>query len=154
MTAPERVTEKPALEKQPAELNDEPRKIAEEIKENADKLLEAGMYCIFDWEDLRGLINNSDYSSEIPPENNGKKFAQEELGLRENSIAQIENDSLVPIIFVRINQKDKVLNEITLSFVVNDSRDVHLPNHEAFPEDPDVRRKLNISFGELSGWLS
>jgi len=137
------------------EKTEEPRKIAEEIKDSAGKLLEEGLHCIFDWRDLRDLINNSELSPKhIPPGSQGQDMVRDELNLREGSLERVEDLSSVPIIFVRTDSKQEAVAEITLSFFINSRKEIKLPNHKAFPNDPQIRRKVNRSFGKVAGWLS
>jgi len=148
MTSPEHATAT-------SEKTEEPRRIAEEIKENAGKLLEEGLYCIFDWQDLCNLINSSELSPEhIPPGSQGQDMVRDKLNLREGSLERIEDLSSVPIILVRIDSRKKAVEELTLSFFINSRKEIRLPDHEAFPDDPQIRTKVNRSFGKVAGWLS
>ena len=139
----------------PETTTTQPRRIAEEIKENAGKLLEEGLYCIFDWQDLRDLINNSELSPKyIPPGSQGQDTVRDELNLRESSLKRIKDPSSIPIILVGIDSQNKAVEELTLPFFINSHKEIRLPDHEAFPDDPEIRTKVNQSFGKIAGWLS
>jgi len=137
-----------------SEKTEDPRKIAEDIKKNARKLLEEEMHCIVDFQDLRDLVNTSSYSPNIPHSKEGEEFVCDELGLRKSSLETIKGLDNTSIICVEKDEVKKLIEEITLSFYITRNRNVGMPSHEAFPDDPKIRRKLNRSFGKITGWLS
>lgn len=128
---------------------DQAREVAKELKEADSSLLGKGMCCIVDFEDLRQLINSA-FPEDIQPGSIGKKQLTEDLGLRESSLETIEREGTVPVVFIRI-KKDAV-EEVTLAFYILD-RSVQLPEHQAFPEDDEVRRRLSESINRVSEWL-